>query len=440
MSYEVRPPSSAGGTGLSGAMSGLRHKELSQSELRELDFKVSRGSQDARDDSRAENAIEDYVVKSERGRLSQPSSTVLRDLLDVSSFVQDAAAAIVDDSFLRCFQSQSSDPWNWNIYLAPLWLIGLVVRYLILFPLRFILLMGGFLLFFIAFFTVHAVFKNNPPRRARWERALAQFQCQVFVASWTGVIRYHGPRPVNRPNHVWVCNHTSMIDYIILTAYSPFAVIMQLHPGWVGFLQTKVLNCLGCLWFNRTEVKDRLVVAERMKAHVQAPGTTPLLIFPEGTCVNNEYCVMFKRGAFDLGATVCPIAIRYNKIFVDAFWNSKRQSFTAHLGKLMTSWAVVCDVYFLEPQKKADDESAQQFAERVQRLIAERAKLQIAPWDGYLKYYTLGIKHPDLVEKRRKVFADRISQYIKPDAPNHAFSNGADNGTPRQRAVTRHTT
>ena len=79
------------------------------------------------------------------------------------------------------------------------------------------------------------------------------------------------------------------------------------------------------------QVKDRLIVAERMKAHVQAPGTTPLLIFPEGTCVNNEYCVMFKRGAFDLGATVCPIAIKYNKIFVDAFWNSKRQSFTAHL-------------------------------------------------------------------------------------------------------------
>ena len=72
-------------------------------------------------------------------------------------------------------------------------------------------------------------------------------------------------------------------------------------------------------------------MAERMKAHVQAADTTPLLIFPEGTCVNNEYCVMFKRGAFDLGATVCPIAIKYNKIFVDAFWNSKRQSFTAHL-------------------------------------------------------------------------------------------------------------
>ena len=82
------------------------------------------------------------------------------------------------------------------------------------------------------------------------------------------------------------------------------------------------------------QVKDRVVVAKRMKEHVQAADTTPLLIFPEGTCVNNEYCVMFKRGAFDLGATVCPIAIKYNKVFVDAFWNSKRQSFTAHLVSL----------------------------------------------------------------------------------------------------------
>lgn len=72
-------------------------------------------------------------------------------------------------------------------------------------------------------------------------------------------------------------------------------------------------------------------MAKRMKEHVEAADTTPLLIFPEGTCVNNEYCVMFKRGAFDLGATVCPVAIKYNKVFVDAFWNSKRQSFTAHL-------------------------------------------------------------------------------------------------------------
>ena len=29
---------------------------------------------------------------------------------------------------------------------------------------------------------------------------------------------------------------------------------MQLHAGWIAFIQTRVLNCLGCLWFNRNEV------------------------------------------------------------------------------------------------------------------------------------------------------------------------------------------
>jgi glycerol-3-phosphate O-acyltransferase 3/4 len=47
---------------------------------------------------------------------------------------------------------------------------------------------------------------------------------------------------------------------------------------------------------------------------------------------------------------VCPVAIKYNKIFVDAFWNSRRQSFSQHLLRLMTSWAAVADVWFLEPQ------------------------------------------------------------------------------------------
>ena len=51
-------------------------------------------------------------------------------------------------------------------------------------------------------------------------------------------------------------------------------------------------------------MNDRAVVATRMREHVNNPDGIPLLIFPEGTCVNNEYTVMFKRGAFDIGATV----------------------------------------------------------------------------------------------------------------------------------------
>lgn len=69
--------------------------------------------------------------------------------------------------------------------------------------------------------------------------------------------------------HVWVANHTTMIDYVVLSSYHAFAVIMQLHPGWVGFLQTQVLNSLNCLWFNRTQVQVALCVSGGPAQHGQ---------------------------------------------------------------------------------------------------------------------------------------------------------------------------
>lgn len=44
----------------------------------------------------------------------------------------------MQDSFTRCFKSNSPEPWNWNIYLFPLWCFGVVIRYGILFPLRYL--------------------------------------------------------------------------------------------------------------------------------------------------------------------------------------------------------------------------------------------------------------------------------------------------------------
>ncbi|KAH9694418.1 glycerol-3-phosphate acyltransferase 9 [Citrus sinensis] len=204
---------------------------------------------------------------------------------------------------------------------------------------------------------------------------------------------------------VFVANHTSMIDFIILEQMTAFAVIMQKHPGWVGLLQSTILESVGCIWFNRSEAKDREIVARKLRDHVQGTDNNPLLIFPEGTCVNNHYTVMFKKGAFELGCTVCPVAIKYNKIFVDAFWNSRKQSFTMHLLQLMTSWAVVCDVWYLEPQTLRPGETAIEFAERVRDIISVRAGLKKVPWDGYLKYSRPSPKHR---ERKQQSFAESV--------------------------------
>nr|CAD1819176.1 unnamed protein product [Ananas comosus var. bracteatus] len=348
-----------------------------------------------------------------------PKNLHLRDLLDISprSPRLRAPSLMVSwkrlkrvDSFTRCFKSNPPEPWNWNIYLFPLWCLGVVVRYGILFPLRVAVLAIGWIVFFSAFFPVHFLLKGYPKWRRKLERKLVEMMCSVFVASWTGVVKYHGPRPSTRPHQVFVANHTSMIDFIILEQMTAFAVIMQKHPGWVGFIQKTILESVGCIWFNRTESKDRGVVGRKLREHVQGVDNNPLLIFPEGTCVNNHYTVMFKKGAFELGCAVCPIAIKYNKIFVDAFWNSKKQSFTMHLVRLMTSWAVVCDVWYLEPQYLRPGETPIEFAERVRDMISARAGLKKVPWDGYLKYFRPSPKH---TERKQQIFAESILRRLE---------------------------
>ncbi|XP_020692180.1 glycerol-3-phosphate acyltransferase 9 isoform X2 [Dendrobium catenatum] len=352
--------------------------------------------------------IEDYLSSDS---IQEPSKKLqLKDLLDIAPTLTEAAGAIVDDSFTRCFKSNPPEPWNWNVYLFPLWCMGVVFRYGILFPLRVAILAVGWIIFFAAFLPVHFLASGHSKWRRYIERALVEMICGFFVTSWTGVVKYHGPRPSMRPHQVFVANHTSMIDFIILEQMSAFAVIMQKHPGWVGFIQTHILESVGCIWFNRTEAKDREIVARKLRQHVQGADTNPLLIFPEGTCVNNQYTVMFKKGAFELGCAVCPVAIKYNKIFVDAFWNSKKQSFTKHLVRLMTSWAVVCDVWYLEPQYLRPDETSIEFAERIRDMIAARAGLKKVPWDGYLKYFRPSSK---LTERKQQIFAESVLQQLK---------------------------
>ncbi|XP_057526119.1 glycerol-3-phosphate acyltransferase 9-like isoform X1 [Amaranthus tricolor] len=365
--------------------------------------------------------IEDYLPS---GSLHEPHGKLrLRDLIDISPALTEVAGAIVDDSFTRCFKSNPPEPWNWNIYLFPLWCFGVVVRYLILFPVRVIVLTIGWIIFLSLYMPVHFLLKGHDKLRKKIERSLVELICCFFVASWTGVIKYHGPQPVMRPKQVFVANHTSMIDFIILEQMTAFAVIMQKHPGWVGLLQSTILESVGCIWFNRTEAKDRVIVQKKLRDHVNGPDNNPLLIFPEGTCVNNEYTVMFKKGAFELGCTVCPVAIKYNKIFVDAFWNSRnyimkilkfvplcRQSFTMHLLQLMTSWAVVCDVWYLEPQTLKPGETAIEFAERVRDMISHRAGLKKVPWDGYLKYSR---PSPRLTQSKQQSFAESILRRLQ---------------------------
>jgi glycerol-3-phosphate O-acyltransferase 3/4 len=76
-----------------------------------------------------------------------------------------------------------------------------------------------------------------------------------------------------------------------------------------------------------------------------------------------------------------------------------------HLVRLMTSWAVVCDVWYLPPQYLREGETSIAFAERVRDMIAARAGLKKVPWDGYLKHNRPSPKH---TEEKQRIFADSV--------------------------------
>lgn len=326
---------------------------------------------------------------------------------------------VVNDLFGQCFESPRPRQWNWG-YMLPLWIAGLGVRYLVLFPFRLLVLTVSTILFLL-----HAGFvrmrNNGDVNRGRTAMI---WYTRALLFALGAVVMYHGRRPRYRANQVYVANHTTMADFILLLGLHPFSVVGQRHTGLAGFFQDYVFPSLQCLWFDRKKASDRDHVRRSIQAHVSKPDVPPLCIFPEGTCVNNRYCVQFKKGAFDLdGVDVYPVAIRYDESWAVAFWNSRQETFASYVLRLMTSWCFVADVYFMDPERRHPSETAIQFAERVRLRIAERAGLTPVPFDGYLKHVRPGQRY---IKGRQKECARSLSRRFNLPGAQASRANSDD--------------
>ncbi|GBL89544.1 Glycerol-3-phosphate acyltransferase 3-like [Araneus ventricosus] len=114
---------------------------------------------------------------------------------------------------------------------------------------------------------------------------------------------------------------------------------------------------------------------------------------------------MFKKGSFEVGGTIYPVAIKYDPRFGDAFWDSSKQSYMQYLGMMLTSWALVCDVWYLPPMTRKSDESAVEFANRVKAEIARKGGLVDLMWDGQLK--RMKVKR-EWIAKQQKEYSKRL--------------------------------
>lgn len=311
---------------------------------------------------------------------------------DTSMFISAGIEAIIEDEVTTRFKTAQLSSWNflsrsrpaftisWNLTL--IWFIGFIIRYFFLFPIRIVLFTISGCLLILGSALLGCI--PNTKLREEWNKRVMLIIMRISSHAFSAIVTFHNKE--NRPtNGICVANHTSPIDVIFLSCDNCYAMIGQRQDGFLGFIQRSLSRSTHHIWFERSEAKDRKKVLQLLRDHVENPNKLPILIFPEGTCINNTSVMLFKKGSFEVSTTIYPIAIKYDNRLGDAFWNSHEQGYFAYLISMMTAWAIICDVWYLPPVIIKESEDPISFARRVQRLIAKKGGLIDLEWDGNLK-------------------------------------------------------
>ncbi|MBN3290213.1 GPAT3 acyltransferase, partial [Polypterus senegalus] len=316
------------------------------------------------------------------------------ELNDVFYFSKKGVESIVEDEVTQRFTSEELVSWNLltrtnnnfqyiSVRVSLIWVLGVFIRYCILCPLRITLAAIG-LSWLVIGTTIVGQLPSSRVKNLLSE--LVHLMCyRICARGLSATIHYHNKE--NRPKKGGICvaNHTSPIDVVILANDGCYAMVGQVHGGLLGVIQRSMVKACPHVWFERSEMKDRQLVTKRLTDHVSDKTKLPILIFPEGTCINNTSVMMFKKGSFEIGGTIYPVAIKYDPQFGDAFWNSSKYSMVSYLLRMMTSWAIVCNVWYLPPMTRQEGEDAVSFANRVKSEIARQGGLVDLSWDGGLK-------------------------------------------------------
>lgn len=318
--------------------------------------------------------------------------TFLRDIVDLSAMT---LQSLEKDNFTTCFEPISpGELENSGVF----YIFSLITRYFILFPFRLIFL----LLSTCAIMSILTLFTFM-----KWDTdVIFIMYCKVFLFCFGAKIHHHGNKQRMKVPHIYVANHTSFVDFIILSSYKfTHACVSENHGGLFGFLFLYLLKRNGSIAFKRSEKQDRNIVSIKLKEHVSNVNRSPMLIFPEGTCVNNKFTVLFQKGCFELDCLVCPVAIKFRRNLMDPYWNRRKHNFTEHLFYLMTRWRLEADVWWMEPVAK--EGNAAEFGMKIKEQISEKGGLRSVLWNGYFKSSPVLRDREILREAYREVYKKR---------------------------------
>ncbi|XP_034099267.2 glycerol-3-phosphate acyltransferase 4 [Drosophila albomicans] len=308
----------------------------------------------------------------------------------------DGLRLVLDDEVTTRFAAAAPPPGEWNLLtrnlrhrhrqlnwqLRLLWLLGILWRYLLLVPLRTVGCASCLLLLTL----VTGVLGHLPEWRFKRRLVhLALRPCFRLTMMCIPVVRCVHNLEQRPRMGICVCNHTSPLDVLVLMCDVHYSLTGQRHDGILGLIQRALARASPHLWFERRALGDRESLGLVLRLHAAGCGRPPILLFPEGTCINNTAVMQFKKGSFAICNVVYPVAVLYDRRFGDAFWDSTRCSMMRYILHVISSWSIKCDIWYLPAVRRRLNESPIEFANRAKAVIAAQAGIEDLAWDGNLK-------------------------------------------------------
>jgi 1-acyl-sn-glycerol-3-phosphate acyltransferase len=221
----------------------------------------------------------------------------------------------------------------------------------------------------------------------RWVRACRSvavfyWRMAVWIIGFDIVVR--GTPTTDRPA-LFVSNHTSYLDIVVLGALVPAAFVAKKEVnGWPG---VNVLAKLGRTVFVDRRPRQSIVQRDEMVTRLTQDGES-LILFPEGTSSDGNRVLPFKSALLSAAQitrddgrplTVQPLSVAYTRLDGMPMGRGWRPFFAwygdmemaSHLWTALGLGRLTVEVDFLPPVSLADFPSRKALADHCQKIIKD---------------------------------------------------------------------
>ncbi|KAM6980890.1 lipid droplet-regulating VLDL assembly factor AUP1 [Aplochiton taeniatus] len=216
---------------------------------------------------------------------------------------------------------------------------------------------GLCLMFLRVFIGVHVFLVSCALPESLLRRCIVRIMCSMLGMH----VKQSNHHSRDRHTKLFICNHVTEFDHNIINLLTPCNTPML--GGSAGFL---------CWARGYTELDSASGVAgmeESLERYCSMADSVPLLLFPEEETTNGRAGLLkFSSWPFSVTHSIQPVAVRVKRPFLAL--NTPGSSWVT---ELLWTFFVPCTVYhvsWLPPVSRQDGESLQEYANKVQEMLA----------------------------------------------------------------------